>query len=168
MKKFTRSALLAALLGLSLPAGAAVLQFTSILSGHNETNGAGLFDQGDPDGSGVATLFIDDVANTIDWNIIVNGIDLPLTGAHIHQGNFDANGPIVVNFGGQLSGLDLFDADLAAVSVNPAGFYVNVHNAAFPGGAIRGQITLIPEPAAVSLMLAGLGLVGWRLSRRPT
>jgi hypothetical protein len=164
MKLLTHSVMLAALLGMSLPAGAAVLQFTSILSGQNETNGSGTFGLGDPDGTGVATLLIDDVANTIDWNIVVNGIAMPLTGAHIHQGNFDVNGPIKIDFAGALAGSGLFDADLAAVIANPGGFYVNLHNAGFPAGAIRGQIALIPEPAAAGLMLAGLALLGWRLS----
>jgi hypothetical protein len=161
MKMLTHSVLLAALLGLSLPAGAAVLQFTAILNGQNEINGSG-----DLDGSGVATLLIDDVANTIDWNIVANDIAMPLTGAHIHQGDSGINGPVVVNFNSALAGSGLFDTDLAAVIANPGGFYVNLHNADFPAGAIRGQITPGPEPAAAGLMLAGLALVGWRLSQR--
>jgi hypothetical protein len=168
MKILTHSVLLAALLGLSLPAGAAVLQFTAILNGQNETNGSGTFGLGDLDGSGVATLLIDDVANTIDWNIVANDIVMPLTGAHIHQGDSGVNGSVVVNFNSALAGSGLFDADLAAVIANPGGFYVNLHNADFPAGAIRGQIAAIPEPAAAGLMLAGLALVGWRLSQRRT
>jgi hypothetical protein len=30
---------------------------------------------------------------------------------------------------------------LAAILANPNGFYVNVHNAEFPDGAIRGQLS---------------------------
>ena len=48
--------------------------------------------------------------------------------------------------------------------------YVNVHTpGAFSGGEIRGQlieVTLVPEPEAYALMLAGLGLVGWVAARR--
>lgn len=44
---------------------------------------------------------------------------------------------------------------------------VNVHNASFPGGEIRGQLLLVPEPGTYAL-IAGLGLcafAGWRRLR---
>jgi hypothetical protein len=31
---------------------------------------------------------------------------------------------------------------LEAIAADPAGYYVNLHNPRFPGGAIRGQLTL--------------------------
>ncbi len=31
-------------------------------------------------------------------------------------------------------------AVLAQIEANPSGYYVNLHNARFPGGAIRGQL----------------------------
>jgi hypothetical protein len=30
---------------------------------------------------------------------------------------------------------------VAAILANPADYYVNVHNAEFPGGAVRGQLS---------------------------
>jgi hypothetical protein len=166
MKTLTHSVLLAALLGMSLPAAAAIQEYTAILNGHNETFGGGIFDKGDLNGYGVATLLIDDVANTISWNIDVGDIALPLTGAHIHQGDASVAGPILINFSSSLTGSGLFDTDLAAVVANPGGFYVNLHTSEFPAGAIRGQIAAVPEPAEAGLMLAGLGLIGWRVSQR--
>jgi hypothetical protein len=78
------------------------------------------------------------------------------------------NGDIVVDFNGQLTGSDLTDEDLANVLADPAGFYVNVHNDAFQGGAVRGQLRLadvaVPEPGTLAVL--GLGLVLLAFSRR--
>ena len=153
-------------IGLASPAQANFLYFNVGLSGDQEVNAIGQFDQGDPDGYGVAKLVIDTATNAIDWQFIVSGIDTPLTGAHIHSGAAGVNGPVVVNFNAQFSGANLVDADLANVAANPSGFYVNLHNSVFPGGAVRGQIcdpyrTVVPVPAAVWLFGSGLlGLIG--------
>ena len=34
------------------------------------------------------------------------------------------------------------DAVTSAILANPAGYYVNIHNADFPDGAVRGQLSL--------------------------
>lgn len=142
---------------------AALVQFIVPLSGGQEAPGPG-----DADGNGLANLIIDDMANSISWAITVNNIALPLTGAHIHQGSVGIAGGVVVNFNSQLSGSGLIDADLANVLANPSGFYVNLHNASFPGGAIRGQLGApVPLPAAVWLFGTGLlGLVGMASRKR--
>ena len=44
--------------------------------------------------------------------------------------------------------------------------YVNIHNATFPGGEIRGFLAPIPEPETYALMLAGLAAVGLVTRRR--
>jgi len=76
--------------------------------------------------------------------------------AHIHRGAAGTNGPVVVNLawpqGGQAA--DCFSlgdtrggnpvfvngGTPAEIFDNPGGFYVNVHNADYPAGAIRGQL----------------------------
>jgi len=130
------------------PASAAIIVFDIPLNGAQEV----LPNVGDPDGFGTAHLEINDATMTISWNIIVNSIVLPPTGAHIHQGAFGTNGPVRVDFNSMLSGSGLFDADLAGVLASPAGWYVNIHNSVHTGGAIRGQI---PAPGAGALLLLG-------------
>lgn len=120
---------------LALPATAAIVSFAVPLSGAQEVGG------GDADGFGVALLAIDDTALSISWRIVARNISLPQTAAHIHSAAAGVNGPVVINFSGQLTGTSLVDAGLAGVLANPANWYVNVHNADFPGGAIRGQLT---------------------------
>lgn len=97
---------------------------------------------GDPDGFGTAFLTIDSESLTIAWSFDVNDIELPLINAHIHNAPVGVNGPLVVDFMGQLDGQDLFDEDLANVLLNPKEYYINLHNDAFPQGAIRGQLAL--------------------------
>lgn len=152
---------------LSQAAAAATLTFVVGLTGQQEVDASGNPGQGDPDGFGVATLTIDDVAMTISWLIQVANIDT-VAAAHIHNAAVGFNGPIRVDFSGQLSGSGLVDADLAGVVADPSQWYVNVHNASFPAGAIRGQMgnpltVVVPEPATLALLgvgaagLAGLG-----------
>lgn len=149
--------------GLSAEAPAAIVHYQVAMTGFQEVNGGGQFNQGDPDGFGVADLRIDTTVLTVDWNFMIANIALPLTGAHIHQGAAGQNGAVVVNFNAQLSGSGLNDLDLANVIANPKNFYVNLHNAEFPGGAIRGQIgdpLPAPVPLPAALWLFGSGLLG--------
>ena len=67
--------------------------------------------------------------------------------AHIHTGAAGSSGAVVVPLGtpdgsGKSSGcLPAARSVVASILNAPDSFYVNVHTAAFPGGAIRGQLT---------------------------
>lgn len=166
--------ILAATLGMigvsvSLNTSAAIVTFVVPLDGHHEINTlTGLPDGGDPDGTGTATLMIDNITNSISWEITVANILLPPIGAPIHQQVAGMNGGVVVNFSGQLSGANLADPDLANLLANPTGFYVNIHNEAFPSGAIRGQLgSPVPAPAGVLLLATGIAALGGRRLVRP-
>jgi hypothetical protein len=147
---------------------AAIDSYRAFLYGVNEVPVSA-----DPDGFGVATVSIDNVANTVSWAIRTINIVTPLTGAHIHQGAAGVNGPVKIDFSGQLTGSNLADPDLALVTPGTAsGFYVNLHNAVYPRGAIRGQLqyvgtaNVVPEPETYALLIAGLGAVGLMAKRR--
>jgi len=69
------------------------------------------------------------------------------TAAHIHVGDAGVPGAVVVpltapDANGISSGCaDVTRALAKALIQNPTHYYVNVHNATYPGGALRGQLT---------------------------
>jgi hypothetical protein len=111
---------------------------------------------------------IDTDTGAISWDIDVADIS-PATLAHIHSGPAGVAGPVVVDFSGTLSGTTFDLAQAIAIAANPASFYVNVHNADFPAGAIRGQLEplVLREPHTLALMgLTFVGLwFGWARGR---
>ena len=129
--------------------------FTVLLGGNEVSADTGAANAGDPDGGGTATLLINDTDATLCYAILVAGIDTP-TAAHIHEAPAGINGAIVVPLDppesgdpGQSSNC-VTDADAAVVDrirQNPLGFYVNVHSAAYPAGALRGQLLGSAPPA---------------------
>lgn len=112
--------------------------FAANLTGANEVPPA------DPDGVGTARISIDDATNRICTHLEVRNISA-VTAAHIHRGVAGVNGPPVVNLDPPDDN-DSDDCDNSSDALidefkrNTAGFYVNVHTADYPNGAIRGQV----------------------------
>jgi len=99
---------------------------------------------GDPDGTGTAKIVVNHGQARVCYDLVVSNI-VAATAAHIHRGASDVAGPVVVPLGapsdGDSSGCVDIDKALAKEILKyPARFYVNVHNADFPAGAIRGQL----------------------------
>ncbi|MEO6434237.1 MAG: CHRD domain-containing protein, partial [Tepidisphaeraceae bacterium] len=120
--------------------------------GFNETDGVGTFGLGDPDGAASGTFTFNTSTDTVSWNITYSNL-ATLNGFHIHTGNFNQNGGIVVPMpltpgSGTLSG-SMVDTDVDSIAANPNGFYANIHDSNFGSGAVRGQI---PEPASLALL----------------
>lgn len=112
--------------------------FAANLSGANE------IPPGDPDGVGTAHISIDDATNRICTHLEVRNIG-PVTAAHIHRGAAGVNGPPVITLDApdddDSDDCDDVDNDLLdEIRRTPTNFYVNVHTAEHPNGAIRGQI----------------------------
>ncbi len=101
---------------------------------------------GDDDGTGTANLTMNQEKSEVCYEISVSGVDAP-GAAHIHEGAADKAGPPVVDFKPQFkdnmakSCVSTDKELLKKISANPANYYVNVHNAAFPKGAVRGQLS---------------------------
>ena len=117
---------------------AASTRLTATLSGAAETAG------GDPRGSGGFTVTLDPETNDFCYSLWGDKIGKP-TMAHLHAGAAGADGGPVATL--EVTGKDndaclAIDKDkLQPIVDNPAGFYVNIHTADFPKGAVRGQLT---------------------------
>jgi hypothetical protein len=164
-KTVAMSLALAGLLAATSAADAALIRFTVPLTGAQEVPGPG-----DPDGSGTATLWFRAATNEVTWSIVIADVALPATAAHIHQAPAGVAGPVRVDFVGQLTGGPLVDADVAAILANPTGWYVNVHNADHPAGAVRGQLpvdfAVVDEPGTLALAVLGLLALAFAAYRR--
>ena len=142
--------LLAAIAALAIagPASAAKLGgadqggrlLTTTLTGAEEVPGPG-----DPDGMGFAAVTVNPGKGLVCYELSVSGI-APATGAHIHEAPFGEVGDVVVTLKPPTDGfssgcVEVGRALAKDILKNPADYYVNVHNAEFPGGALRGQLS---------------------------
>jgi len=125
--------------GVAASADAGGRPFTTTLSGANEAPGPG-----DPDATGTARLWINPGTGTVCWSITVDNA-APITAAHIHIAAPGSPGPVVVPLNPYTGGCADVASDLALQIIqNPSAYYVNVHNADFPAGAARGQLSRTP------------------------
>jgi hypothetical protein len=100
-------------------------------------------------GTGTATVTIDRNARTDCYAITTQNVALPLLAAHIHEAPAGQAGPVVVPLftspvnSAAVNGcvIDLEKNLLKDILRNPEDYYLNVHNAPFPAGAVRGQLS---------------------------
>jgi hypothetical protein len=95
-------------------------------------------------GSGTALVTLNSGQGEVCWDISVSDLTTPVILAHIHQGDAETNGPVVVDFNEPVNGLNgCVTADAALIEdigKHPADYYVNVHTTMFQGGEVRGQL----------------------------
>jgi hypothetical protein len=155
------------------PANASIIYFAADLSGakENPSNGS--------TATGSIFVTLDDILNTLTVHETFSGLTGgSATGAHIHCcAGPTSNASVAVNFtnkGFPLTTSGTYDhtfnllTDLSA-SITLASFisgiesglaYSNIHDAAFPGGEIRGQLARVPEPATLLMFGLGIGMLG--------
>lgn len=127
------------------PASEGGRKFTTELTGEAEVTATGVPNQGDLDGTGTAELTINVGQGRICYSLEVSGIEAA-TAAHIHEAAATTTGPVVVPLqapsDGDSSACATVSRELAKeILKKPADYYVNVHNAPFPAGALRGQLS---------------------------
>jgi hypothetical protein len=130
----------------------------AIAQGDNERNGgrkiaatltgaAEVPGPGDDNGAGLFEARVNPGTERICYTLAASSID-QATAAHIHKGGPSEAGDVVLTLdtpdGDDDDSEDCQDIDRGlaqALIQNTSDYYVNVHNAAFPNGAIRGQLS---------------------------
>src|SRR6185369_2019843 len=116
----------------------------------------------DKDGQAVGLLRIQ--GSQLSFAAKWNQIGTP-TAAHIHAGKAGANGAVEVPLfaAGLADGMTAVTgtvtitdkALLDKLKADPTGFYVNLHTAEFPGGAVRGQMFPVSKAIDRTSVLRG-------------
>jgi hypothetical protein len=110
-----------------------------------------------PSGNGTATFTIDDAETTISYSISVASMTSTITASHIHLGNANVSGGIIIplttpingqTVTGTITAASTFSLGLSLPSLiglmRTGDVYVNVHTSNNTGGEIRGQILGTP------------------------
>ena len=142
---------------------------------HANLTGAAEVPPADPDGLGKAQFSVNYGHRRVCWQLSFSNITVPAAAAHIHEGAAGVNGPVVVplftdpNSTGSSKGCATITRTLAKNLIqHPDRYYVNVHTADFPGGAIRGQLAkghgAAPKPPVTALKIVKVvdgNTTGW-------
>lgn len=113
--------------------------FTATLLGSNE-----VMPTGAPKGSGKAVVTLNSGTGKVCWTFSsLKGIS-KVNASHIHKAPKGKSGAVVVPFfTGALKTKGCVKASkslITAIEKSPSAYYVNIHTAKYPAGAIRGQL----------------------------
>jgi hypothetical protein len=116
---------------------AATKTITVKMTGNQETP------KGSPTGKGSATVTLNPATGRVCFKLSWSGIGTP-SAAHIHKAPAGKAGAVVIPFfGGTAKHNACVTASKSLVSAivkKPSNYYVNVHTAKYPNGALRGQL----------------------------
>lgn len=139
---------------------AATIDLSANIDGNQANAGAG----SGSSGTGFASMTLDTDTNLFSWDINWSGLTGAVTSAHFHGPALpDTNGGVQLAFDA-FSTPSIGSATITTLQADDllAGlWYINIHTDFAPGGEIRGQVQVVPVPAAIWLFGSGLlGLVG--------
>ncbi|SMB83190.1 CHRD domain containing protein [Hymenobacter roseosalivarius DSM 11622] len=124
------------LIKIAQPAPSTKVNLTAIMSGSQEVPAVSSA------ATGTFTGVYDKNTNVLTYTVTYTGLT-PVAG-HLHRGAPGMNGPVIFPFPqltSPVTATATFTEDDEALLLNN-GFYSNLHSAAFPGGEIRGNITV--------------------------
>jgi hypothetical protein len=171
MKRATHSIIVAAVMAvMASTSWGTIIPLQAIMNGALANAGAGT---GSP-GTGLMTGTFDDQTNLFSWNVTWGGLLGSPTVQHFH-GPALANQNAGVQIGIGISGPPT--AGSATITAPQAAdllgglWYINLHSTSSPGGEIRGNVSVVPEPYSVAMLALGLasvaGLRRLKGQRRP-
>ena len=125
-----------------LPSQSNLLAFTTQLRGANEVPAVA------SSGSGKVDAVLNKDTNLLRWQLSYEGLSGPATAGHFHgPALVGANAGVALPFTGPITSPMSGQATLTpaqAADLMAGKWYANIHTAKFPGGEIRGQMTVRP------------------------
>ena len=157
-------------LATALSAGVVSAQstFEALLTGSGETSPTG------SPATGFGTVVLNAAQNQITVDESWSGLLAAATASHIHgPGGVGTNNAVIFAFSGVPAATSgsipqqVFAITPTQVAYLESGYlYMNIHTSLFPGGEIRGQLVLVPEPSTAALLVLGSGATILALRRR--
>lgn len=157
MKKLQLPAILAVLLCTGSAFAQSTFQAFLNAAGENPPNSS--------TAAGFGTVVLNAAQNQITVDFSWSGLAAAATAAHIHgPAGAGTNASVLFPFSGVPNATSgSIPEQSFAITPTQVGYlqsgllYMNIHDSLFPGGEIRGQLTLAPEPSTLALL--GLGAV---------
>jgi hypothetical protein len=145
----------------SISVQAATVNFSAVMDCNQANAGIGTCAAGGS-GTGSGSMMLDTDTGEFSWDVMWSGLSSPVTVGHFHgpalpNVNAGVQVPIDVTLN-PTAGSAFITASQAADLLSGL-WYINIHSEAFRAGEIRGQVNVIPVPAA--FWLFGTALVGF-------